>query len=165
MNEVAIRANDVLRNDVMLRIIDKRTEISYNVYEINQSLCFYVREVWLKKLNIAEELMDFLNTPITSDRLEAKGQALYLRGKRFMFIGACGFALLVLISIVAVLLEGVDGVAYLFTFDVDEDYMFAILLMLASYIGIILGFIGIPMYFSGLNIFALGRIAHNTEKE
>ena len=40
MNEVALRANDVLRNDVMLRIIDKRTEIIYNVYEVNQSLCF-----------------------------------------------------------------------------------------------------------------------------
>ena len=42
MNEVALRANEVLRNDVMLRILDKRTEISYNVYEINQSLRFFV---------------------------------------------------------------------------------------------------------------------------
>jgi hypothetical protein len=108
--------------------------------------------------------MSFLTRPITSDRLEAKGQSLYKTGKIFTFIGICGFSLFALILIIAALLYGSSGILYVLSFDL-YDFEFVIPLLIISYISILLGIIGVPMYFSGLNIFALGRIAHNTEKE
>ena len=117
--------------------------------------------------------MAFLNqltAPITSEKLETKGQNLYKLGKVFTFAGVCGLGLLLLISIIVIcaydpsvlfgyvlLLNTLSGVG-------TVDFLVNILVFV-SYLGILLGIVGIPLYISGLNLFALGRIAHNTEKE
>jgi hypothetical protein len=113
--------------------------------------------------------MEFLFGPITSEKLEDKGQNLYKLGKLFMFAGICGFGVLLLISLIVLVTYSSDALfEYVLLLDTDSGALFIDFLVntlvFFSYLGIILGFAGIPMYFSGLNIFALGRIAHNTEK-
>ena len=109
--------------------------------------------------------MNFLTRPITSERLENKGQSLYKLGKIFSFFGIIGFAVLLLSVLVGLIIEGGDGALYVLSLDYDSEYVFLYLLVPLSYIGILLGIVGIPMYFNGLTVFALGRIAHNTEKQ
>ena len=108
--------------------------------------------------------MGFLTRPITSERLEEKGQSLYKLGKKFMFVGVCGFAILLISMLVALAMYGGEGIIYLLVFNVG-DFEILYLLLPLSYIAILMGISGIPMYFNGLTTFALGRIAHNTEKE
>ena len=110
-------------------------------------------------------IMEFLTRPITSERLEEKGQSLYKLGKIFSFVGVIGFAVLLLSVLITLIFFGGSGVAYLLSFEVGSEFAIMYLILPLSYIGILLGIIGIPMYFNGLSIFALGRIAHNTEKE
>ena len=112
--------------------------------------------------------MEFLTRPITSERLEEKGQSLYKLGKIFSFVGLCGFGLIILIGIIATIIAPSEGFVNVITLNMSRlgrSYAFCIPIIIISYIGILLGMIGIPMYFNGLSIFVLGRIAHNTEKE
>ena len=109
--------------------------------------------------------MEFLTRPITSERLEEKGQSLYKLGKLFMFFGTIGFALLLLSVLIALAMGGTWLVSKLFTFSFYGDYALLYYIIPVGYIGILLGILGVPMYLNGLNVFALGRIAHNTEKE
>ena len=106
-----------------------------------------------------------LTRPITSEKLEDKGQSFYKLGKIFCFCGLCGFALLLLSVLITLIVGGGDWVVDLLIFDIDDDFAFMYAIIPVAYLGVCLGLIGIPLYFSGLNIFALGRIAHNTEKE
>ena len=108
--------------------------------------------------------MDFLTRPITSERLEEKGQSLYKTGKLFCFIGFCGFALLLLSVLITLAIDS-SWVLDLLMLDISEEYAFMFLIIPLSYLGILLGIVGIPMYFNGLTVFALGRIAHNTEEK
>ena len=113
-------------------------------------------------------VMEFLTRPITSERLEEKGQSLYKLGKIFSFVGLCGFGLIILIGIIATIIAPSEGFVNVITLNMSRlgrSYAFCIPIIIISYIGILLGMIGIPMYFNGLSIFVLGRIAHNTEKE
>ena len=108
--------------------------------------------------------MEFLTRPITSDRREEKGQSIYKSAKILMFIGLCGLAFMLLICIICLAMGGdfVDPI----TFSIrDGDFAWAYLFVGIAYLAILLGIVSVPMYFSGLNIYALGRIAHNTEKE
>ena len=109
--------------------------------------------------------MNFLTRPITSERLEEKGQSLYKLGKVFSFCGLIGFCMFVLSILGALAVKGGSAILFLLEFNLGSGYEFMYLILPVSYIGILLGIIGIPMYFHGLNIFALGRIARNTEKE
>ena len=115
-------------------------------------------------------IKSFLTKELTSDDIENKGQKNYKLGKFFMFCGVCGLALLVVISLIVVaaystytlfnyvlLLNTLSGIGLV-------DFLVNVLVFV-SYASILLGFIGIPLYFYGINLFALGRIAHNTEKE
>ena len=114
-------------------------------------------------------IVSFLSKYLTSADVENKGQRNYRLGKLFMLCGGCGLALLIFISLIVVLaystytlfnyvlvLNTLSGVGIV-------DFLVNVLVF-ASYAGILLGFIGIPLYFYGINLFALGRIAHNTEK-
>lgn len=80
-----------------------------------------------------------------------------------MFIGVCGIGLLLLVGIICVAMGGdfIDPMI----FKLKSRYAFAYIFVVLSYLGIIAGISGISIYFHGLNLFALGRIAHNTEKE
>ena len=108
--------------------------------------------------------MEFLTRPITAERLEKKGQSLYKSGKILIFCGLCGLGLIILSILLTGILVGFDEVEYLLTFQISDEYAFMYIIMPLSYLGFLLGLIGVPMYFNGLNIFALGKIANNTEK-
>ena len=108
--------------------------------------------------------MEFLTRPITSERLEEKGQSLYKLGKKFIFMGVCGFAVLLLSMLIALAMYGSEGLINLIILNLRGFELMYVIVPVA-YIGVCLGLIGVPMYFNGLNVFALGRIARNTEKE
>ena len=99
---------------------------------------------------------------MTSEKLESKGQNLYILSKIFMFIGLCGIVLALLIGVISIACDG-EFVSP-FIFDMDDDFAFAYPFVVINYLAFLLGLAGIPMYFASLNIYALGRIAHNTEK-
>lgn len=111
-----------------------------------------------------------LSEDMTSAKLEKMGQKQYKLGKAFMLFGLCGIIALVLISFIVVvlyspytlfsyvlLLRTTSGLAIL-------DLIVNIIVFL-SYVSILLAIIGFPLYFHGINTFALGRIAVNTEKD
>jgi hypothetical protein len=109
--------------------------------------------------------MKFSNllAPITSEKLEEKGQKIYKFAKLGMFAGACSIALAVLIGLISLAVGG-DFIEP-FIFEIDDEFAFAYPFVILDYIALLWGIVSVPMYFAGLNIFALGRIAHNTEKE
>ena len=106
-----------------------------------------------------------LLSPMTSEKLENKGQFFYKAGKLGMFCGLAGLGLLILSILGTLIIEGPSWVVYLLTFDISGEFAFMYPIMVVSYLSIIYGAIGIGLYFYGINLFALGRIAHNTEKE
>ena len=78
--------------------------------------------------------MEFLTRPITSAKLEEKGQALYKLGKIFCFCGLCGLALLLLSVLITLMVGGGDWVVYLMSFDIDDDFAFMYVIMPVAYI-------------------------------
>ena len=100
---------------------------------------------------------------MTSEKVESKGQALIKVGKLCMITGLFATALFFLILLVAAVINGGTGILYALAFDFD-GYEFGIPFMVLSYIGMVLGILGLPIYISGLNLFTLARIAVNTEK-
>ena len=106
--------------------------------------------------------MKFLTQPITSERLEQKGQNIYKFAKLGMFAGICSIALALIIGLISISLDGTFIMPFIFC--VADEYSFAYFFVVVDYLSLLWGIASIPMYFAGLNIFALGRIAHNTEK-
>ena len=106
--------------------------------------------------------MEFLTRPITSKKLEQKGQSISILSKFGMFAGVCAIALMVIIGLISVA-TGADFFSP-FIFDIHRSYAFAYPFVIMDYLALVWGLASVPMYFAGLNIFALGRIAHNTEK-
>ena len=100
---------------------------------------------------------------MTAKKVEEKGQSLIAAGKICMLIGLCALGLFLLIVLISFSINGTDGFSHVLEFDF-EDYEFGIPFLILSYLGTLAGICGIPMYFSGLKLFALGRIAVNTEK-
>ena len=100
---------------------------------------------------------------MTSEKLEKKGQSLYIFSKIGMFCGLCAIALTILIGLIA-LATGADFIEP-FIFEIDEEFAFAYFFVIIDYLAVLYGLVGLPIYFYSLNIFALGKVAHNTEKE
>ena len=109
-----------------------------------------------KKFNVDKDM--------TSKRVEEIGQSFIKAGRYCMTIGLYSLGLFLLILLIAAVVNGATGILYALAFDFD-GYEIGIPFMGLSYMGMMFGILGVPMYFIGLNIFALGRIAHNTEKE
>ena len=107
--------------------------------------------------------MEFLNRPITSERLESKGQSIYKAAKKGIFIGLCGIVFLLLICVICVAMGG--DFADPIIFKIDKDFTWAYLFVAIADLSILTGLFSIPTYFFGLIIFALGRISTNTEKK
>ena len=108
--------------------------------------------------------MSLLSTdPITSAKLEEKGQNIYKISKMGMFAGILAIILAVIIGLLSIAL----GARFIspFIFEVADEYAFAYFFVVVDYIALLWGLVSIPMYFTGLNIFGLGRIAHNTENK
>ena len=102
---------------------------------------------------------------MTSEKLENKGQFFYKAGKLGMFCGLAGLGLLILSILGTLIIGRPSWVVDLLTFGIRGEFAFMYLIMVISYLAIVYGAIGIGLYFYGINLFALGRIAHNTEKE
>ena len=100
---------------------------------------------------------------MTSEKVESKGQALIKAGRLCMVIGLCALGLFLFILLIAALINGGTGIVYALAFDFD-GYEFGIPFMALSYLGMLMGISGLPIYISGLNLFTLARIAVNTEK-
>ena len=100
---------------------------------------------------------------MTSEKVESKGQALIKVGRLFMVIGLCAFGLFLFILLIAAAINGGTGIVYALAFNF-RGYEFGIPFMALSYLGMLMGISGLPIYISGLNLFTLARIAVNTEK-
>ena len=112
-------------------------------------------------MNFFEQLL----APITSEKLEKKGQHFYKAGKVCLFAGAIGLGLFIL-SIIGTMLVGSPAwINNLLAFEIDPGFEFMNPNMALSYLGILAGIVGSVLYFNGMKYFALGRIASNTEKE
>lgn len=107
--------------------------------------------------------MNLLKTTLTSSKLEAKGQTFYLVGKFGMLCGVGGIALTVLIGIIS--LATGAGFFTPMIFNISSSYAFAYPFVIIAYLALAFGIFGVPFYFYGLQLFGLGRIAVNTEKE
>ncbi len=79
--------------------------------------------------------------------------------KRLLLIGAAVWALIQLISLIG---WGVNGL--LLSLLAESIYSFVNLLVVAAYISILIGLVGVPFYFAGLHYLGLGQIAENTKK-
>ena len=106
-----------------------------------------------------------LLSPMTSEKLENKGQFFYKAGKLGLFCGLAGLVLLILSILGTLIVVGPYWVVDLLAFKIASKFAFMYPIMVVSYLAIIYGAISIGLYFYGINLFALGRIAHNTEKE
>lgn len=101
---------------------------------------------------------------MTSEKVESKGQALIKAGRLFMVIGIFAIGLFFLILLIAAAINGGTGIVYALAFDF-YGYEFGIPFMALSYLGMLMGLCGLPIYISGLNLFILARIAVNTENK
>lgn len=113
-----------------------------------------------------------LFAPMTSENVEKKGQTFYKAGKIGMLCGLAGIGLLVVVVLITFLIATLRSPSYAWeivggtlAFLYDDALVFIAYPFIAvSYLCILFGLVGIPLYFYGINLFALGRIAHNTEK-
>ena len=112
-----------------------------------------------------ENLKKNIKTNLTSKGVESLGQRFYTLGKLFWVFGILGLALLIVICLFTAIIGGdADDVVEALLFGLDGSYFFVSILVAICYLAIVAGIAGIPMFFYGLQLFALGRIAVNTEK-
>ncbi len=102
---------------------------------------------------------------MTSEKLEKKGQQYYKIGILGSIIGIIGLFLLYISILITLSVAGESGIASLFLLSIPKKYAYLNTIMIFSYIFISCGIISNRFFFNGLLMFALGRIAHNTEKE
>lgn len=111
------------------------------------------------------KLQSFLSHTLTSSDVEKKGQKLYKLGKLFMLIGLVGFSLMLFTALLNLIFDGdADALLGPFIFKLRRQISFAYLFVALGYLGTLLGIVGIFFYNVGINRFALGHIAVNTEK-
>ena len=102
--------------------------------------------------------------PITSKKVEQKGQKIYKVGKIGMLCGLIGLVLMILFVLGTVVIFGGEYIGNTLALKFDPSVAFLMPLMLFAYLGVVFGVVSIFLYFYGMQLFALGRIAHNTEK-
>lgn len=106
-----------------------------------------------------EKLTNFLTSPMTSKKVEQKGQGFINLGRLFGLIGVISFALWFISTVIAL----IAGNYFIDVLILEFDSDFAKVIFVICYLGTTIGFFGIPLYFTGLKLFTLGRIAVNTE--
>ena len=107
--------------------------------------------------------MNFLNTPITSEKFEKKAQLLYKLGKWAMFIGVAGLVLALIIGLISVAVSG--GFFYPFVFAFAIGHEFVAVFVVIDYLALLVGILGPVLYLSGMIMFGIARIAVNTENK
>lgn len=100
--------------------------------------------------------------PLTSKQLENFGQIIYMLSVGFFFIGLCGVGMLAVVISITALID-ITWVPMLLSCDIHPDYWLMYPVMFIIYSFIILGIAGAALFPSGLLVFGIGRIAHNTE--
>lgn len=108
-----------------------------------------------------KRIINNIKNPLTPLKLKKKGQSYYSFGKTLMIIGLCGFLLLILLIIGAILLGRGAYIYDLLTFYLG-DYEWVAPLLFFAYLEIPLGFLGLPFYFYGMHLYSLGIIAENS---
>ena len=102
----------------------------------------------------------------TAEKIEEKGERLYIFSKIGMFAGLCGFILAIIIGVFTVIVGGdLEDFFYAFTLDVDDEFEFAIPIIILDYLALVLGVICTPLYFYSIQLFVLGNIASNTKSQ
>ena len=102
--------------------------------------------------------------PITSAKVEQKGQKIYKAGKIGMMSGLVGLILIVLFVLGTTVIFGGEYIGDTLALKFDSSVAFLMPIMICAYLGVVFGVVGIFLYFYGMQLFVLGRIAHNTEK-
>ena len=107
--------------------------------------------------------MNFLNSPITSEKFEKKAQLMYKLGKCAMFTGVAGLVLGLLIGLISVAVCGYFH--YPFIFYLASGHGFVIPFVIIVYLALLVGLLGPALYISGMLMFGIARIAVNTENK
>lgn len=102
---------------------------------------------------------------LTSKEIEDKGLKMMNAGKILAITGLCGLGLIVLICLISMSMGGPAYALMALTFTVHSSFAFVIPFMIIAYLAFLCLFPGITLYYNGLKLYALGRIAVNTEKE
>ena len=103
--------------------------------------------------------------PITPERLEKKGQSFYRIGKIGMLCGIAGLILQIISLGLVMIIEGAEEIVDFLCFDTEPSVFFVYPFWVISCLGILFGIFSVFLYFSGMKLFALGKIAGNTEIE
>lgn len=96
-----------------------------------------------------------------ADFLLEKGNSFYNKGRLLIKILLISLAIFALVLLIAFIGYGGIGVAYCLS--LVSYYAIVNLLMGVTYVGILVGLVGIPLYFCGLHYLGLGQIAKNTQ--
>ena len=104
-----------------------------------------------------------VNLKLTSRKLETTGQTFYCIGILGIICGVVGIGLTIFMGLISLALGG-DFLTPMI-FDLDSSYAFAYPFVVLAYLALACGIICSPLYFYGMHLFGLGRIAVNTEKE
>ncbi len=91
-----------------------------------------------------------------------KGTSFYNKGKTLLKILGISFAVFVLILLIAAIGWG-GFTSSLYCLAIATGYGFVDFLIVVAYLGILIGLVGVPLYFLGLHYLGLGQIAKNTE--
>ena len=106
----------------------------------------------------------WIASPLSSKKLEKTGQMFYMLGKLLLVCGLIGLGLLLFSIIITAMIDS-DWVGLLLTFNISNKYWIMYIIMFLAYLLIGFGSIGFLVYFFGLFVFGIGRIANNTEKK
>ena len=109
------------------------------------------------------KLTKTLNSKLTSEKVERKGENIHIVSKWCMFIGLCGFALLALICLISLIIYDEDSILLILRLKLTAEFKFLNPIVFLCYLSISGGIIGISTYFFGIILFSLGRIAKNSD--
>lgn len=98
----------------------------------------------------------------SSDLLMERGEKFYGIGRALCKVLLISTILLIAILVIAMLVDGVEGILYVISI---QSYDFVNVLIVLVYLGIAIGMVGPAIYINGLKLIGLGQIAANTEKE
>lgn len=91
-----------------------------------------------------------------------KGEKLYDWGKSILKIWIAAWCLLLLISVIAMMIYGIEGIVDVLTFHVSSSYSFTMPIVALCYLCVSLGTFGPVLCLSGIHFIGLGQIGINT---
>ncbi len=92
-----------------------------------------------------------------------KGEKFYRLGGNLIKVLWIDLAIFLSILLIAILGWGIEAAPYVLSAHVE--YGFVNILVVLTYLGVLVGLVGVPFYFWGLHYMVLGQIAKNTENK